>query len=227
MKAEKKKSQKKAAEKAEFADPDEVYDEDKQEAVFIVGAMINHVFVDVRIKDEVEVLAMALESEVLDAGGEPRLDAYRFRVPADNDVVIAFFNGKRITETGAYHNTQFQASLAVEGLVWGTDANPNDLSKPIKVLKHAKLQYLAEAMADLADEGEGVMQDTEGMKLFRTKIDFPSQINSGYVHKAGSKAALIDTTAEDGSMLMVEIQAQGWQECIEVMAEQVEPWADA
>ena len=35
------------------------------------------------------------------------------------------------------------------------------------------------------------------------------------------------TTAADGSMLMIEIQAKGWQECIEVLADQVEPWADA
>lgn len=227
MKADKKTPPKKAAEKPDFAEPDEILLEEEQEGVFVVGAMINHIFVDVRIKDKVEVLAMALESEVLDAAGEPRLDAYRFRVPSDSDVVIAFFNGKRITETGAYHNTLFQASLAIEGILWGTDSNPNDLSKPIKVLKHAKLQYLAEAMADLADEGEGVMQDTEGMKLLRTKIDFPSQINAGYVHQAGSKAAFIDTTAQDGSMLMIEIQAKGWQECIEVTSDQVEPWVDA
>ena len=227
VKADKKTPPKTAEPKPRFSDPDTELPEAEQEGVFVVGAMINHVYVDVGIKDQVEVLALTMESEVLDADGQPRLDAYRFRVPSDSDVIVAFFNGKKITETGAYHNEQFQASVVVEGLLWGTDVNPDDLSKPIKVLKHAKLLYLAEAMADLADEGEGVMKDTEGMKILRTKADFPSQINDGYVHKVGAKAALVDTTAADGSMLMIEIQAKGWQECIEVLADQVEPWADA
>lgn len=226
IKALKKKPQKKAAEKG-FAQPDEILPEDQQEAVFIVGAMVNHIYVDVSTKEEVEVLAMALESDVLDAAGEPRLDAYRFRVPADNDVVIAFFNGKRITETGAYHNTQFQASLAIEGLLWGHDSNPNDLSKPIKVLKHAKLQYLADAMADLADDGDGVMADTEGMKVLRTKVALKSQLNAGYEHPVGSKAVKVDDTSSDGSCILIEVQAKGWQECFEVPADNVESWADA
>lgn len=211
----------------EFQPPDKVFPDEEREPVYVVGAIINNIFVDVQIKDRVEVVAAALENEVFDALGKPRLDIYRFVVPSDNNVVVEFFKHKRIGQTGVYHNRKFQASLVIEGLLWGEDTNPDDLSKPIKVLKNANLLYLAEAMAGLADEVDGVMKDTGEMEMVRTKVALPSQINSGYDHPVGSKAVLIDTTAEDGSTVLVEVQAKGWQECFDIPADNVEPWSDA
>lgn len=204
-----------------WPEPDTPASEGDPEEVYIVGLLIQEVHFDPDQKD-VMVVAAAADSAVLDASGEPRVDWYRFMVPKDNEVVQQFFKHAVPEELGRYMNQEFAASLVVEGEVWGTDGNPDDLSRPVKVLRKVVLKHLMDAMAEV---GDAKMADTEGMDLLRTKAPLESQLNSGYTHPEGSKAVFIDDTIE--GMKLIEVQAKGWQEVFEVKAEDVEPWADA
>lgn len=195
--------------------------EGEPEEVFVVGLLIQEIHFDPDQKD-VMVVSAAANSAVLDASGEPRVDWYRFMVPKDNEVVQQFFKHTMPKELGRYMNQEFAASLVVEGEVWGTDRNPDDLSRPVQVLHKVVLKHLMDAMAEV---GEAKMADTEGMELLRTKVPLESQLNSGYTHPEGTQAVFIDNTIE--GMKLIEVQAKGWQEVFEVKDEDVEPWSDA
>lgn len=175
--------------------------------------------------DKVMVQAAAMESEVLDASGQERLTWYRLVVPMDCEVVNAFFVGEPVSESGQYENPAFVTqALVIDGELWGTDSNPEDLTNPIKVLRPgAKLVFLADAFAELDEAENPRMASTEGMERYKTKVGLPSRLQAGYVHPAGSEAVKVDTTNAEGTVWLIEVQARGWQEVFEVPAEQVEP----
>lgn len=198
-------------------------EEDDPEEVFIVGALIQEMHYDPDQKD-VMVIAAASNSEVLDASGQTRVDWYRFMVPFENDVVQQFFKHEKPKELGRYMNRDFMASLVIEGEMWGTDRNPDDLSRPINVLQKVVLKHLMDVMSEV---GEVKMADTDGMQKMRTKIPLESQLNHGFIHPEGAEAVVVAETIEDGSELLIEVQAKGWQECFEVKATDIEPWVDA
>jgi hypothetical protein len=173
--------------------------------------------------DNVMVMAASMESEVLDASGQQRLTQYRMVLPMDNDVVMAFFVGEKPSESGQYENPQFVGqTLVIEGMLAGTDSNPEDLSNPIKVLKPgAKLVFLADAFAELDEADNPRMASTEGMERYKTKVAYQSQIQPGYSHPEGAEVVKIDTISEE--IWLVEVQAHGWQEVFEMKQSDLEP----
>lgn len=178
------------------------------EPVYVVGAMVSVVNVDTRNHDEVEVILATAASEVLDKAGEIPLKWYRMTVPTDNAVIQQFFGDKPVNRTGEYRNPQFQADVVIEGDVIGHDSNPEDVSRSVQVIR-GNLMFLDEAMSSTMG------QPTTGMARCTLKVDLPSQLDDAHTHTAGSEAVVVSTTVDNDTFL-IEIQAEGFQECLEV-----------
>jgi len=188
------------------------------ETVFVVGAMLSTVNVDTRSRTEVEVMLGAAASEVLDASGGLPVQWYRMVVPTSNRVVQMFFGRKPVNRTGEYRNPQFQVDVVIDGDVVGEDPNPDDVSRPVKFVA-GRLLFLDEAM------GETMEQPTVGMARCTTVVALPSQLDDEFTHPAGSRAVVVSTTADDDTFL-IEVQADGFQECLEVPRAAIEFAAD-
>jgi len=189
------------------------------EAVFVVGAMLSVINVDTRNREEVEVLLGAAAGELLDQSGSLPVQWYRMVVPANNMVVRMFFAQKRVNRTGEYRNPQFQVDVVLDGDLVGHDPNPDDVSRPIKFIK-GRLLFLDEAMSETMD------QPTAGMARCVTKVELPSQLAEDHTHPVGSEAVVVSTTTDDDTFL-IEIQADGFQECLEVPRSAIEFGVDA
>jgi len=190
----------------EWAPPETPLDE--PEPAYVVGAMVSSVNVDTRNRKEVEMLLGAAASEVLDQAGKQRVDWYRVVLPVDNAVVQAFFGRKPVTSSGEYRNPQFQTDVVVEGTVIGHDPNPDEIGRPVRVVRGDVL-FLEDAMA-------GTMwQPTEGMADVVTTVPLSSQLVEDHEYPAGTRAVIVSTTADEDTLL-VEVQADGIQECLEV-----------
>ena len=185
----------------------------------MAGACISSIFVLEEVPDNVAVIAASAEDTILDASGNQRLSWYRFQVPVENEVVRMFLGGKKASESGEYRNPQFTTPVVIEGTVWGTDPNPDDLGSPITVLRGAKLMHIVDAMDEI---GSFQYAPTDGMQKLKTKVAIQSQVRNGHVHEAGSEAIFVDTTSRDGKTLLIEVQADGWQECLECSSNDVE-----
>lgn len=178
------------------------------ESVFVVGAMLSVVNVDTRSKDDVEVELGAAASEVLDQSGNVPVQRYRMVVPTDNRVVQMFFAQRPVNRTGEYRNPQFQVDLVVDGEVVGEDPNPDDVSRPVKFVE-GRLLFLDEAMSETMEDESG--EKAQGV----TKVDLESQVKEGLTYPAGTRAVVLATTV-DVDTFLVEVQADGFEECLEV-----------
>lgn len=181
------------------------------ESVFVVGAMLSVVNVDTRSKDDVEVLVGAAASEVLDQSGSVPVQWYRLVVPTENRVVQMFFGQKPVNRTGEYRNPQFQVDLVIDGDVVGEDSNPDDVSRPVKFVE-GRLLFLDEAMSETMEDESG--QKARGV----TKVELQSQLKEGFTHPAGTEAVVLATTV-DVDTFLVELQAEDFEECLEVPRE--------
>jgi hypothetical protein len=184
------------------------------EAAFVVGAMLSTVNVDTRSHDDVEVLVGAAASEVLDQSGSLPIQWYRLVVPTTNRVVQMFFAEKPVNRTGEYRNPQFQVDLVIDGEVVGEDPNPDDVSRPVKFVK-GRLLFLDEAMSETMEDESG--ERARGI----TKVELQSQLKEGFVHPAGTRAVVLATTV-DVDTFLIEIQADGFEECLEIPRASIE-----
>jgi hypothetical protein len=178
------------------------------EPAFVVGAMLSSVNVDTRSHDDVEVVLGAAASEMLDQSGNIPVQWYRMVVPTDNRVVQMFFAEKPVNRTGEYRNPQFQVDLVIDGEIVGEDPNPDDVSRPVKFVE-GRLLFLDQAMSETMEDGSG-----ERARCV-TKVELQSQLKENFVHPEGTEAVVLATTV-DVDTFLIELQAEGFQECLEV-----------
>ena len=184
------------------------------EVAYIVGAMVAAINVDTRNRGQVEVILGARASEVLDQSGNQPIHWYRMVLPTTNPVVQRFFREKMITQTGEYRNPNFHADVVVDGELIGYDPNPDDVSRKVQVIE-GNLLFLDEAMSVTMEK------PTAGMARCTLKVELPSQLAEGHIHRVGSDAVVISTTTDDDTFL-IEVQADGFQECLEVPRASIE-----
>lgn len=192
----------------EWAPPETPLDESEFEPVYVVGAMVSSVHVDTRNREEVEMILGAATSEVLDQAGKQRIDWYRVILPVDNPIVQAFFGRKPVTASGEYRNPQFQIDVVIEGTLIGHDSNPDEIGRGINVVR-GDVVFLEDAMAAT------MQQSTEGLTEIVTTVPLSSQLAQDHEYPAGTRAVILSTTTDEETLL-IEVQADGLQECLEV-----------
>ena len=195
----------------EWAPPETPVD---AEPVYVVGAMLSSVNIDTRSREDVEVILGAADGELLDQSGQLPVQWYRMTVPANDFVVQRFFGQKPVNRTGEYRNPQFQIDVVIEGDLIGHDSNPDDVSRPIRVIR-GRILFLDEAMSETME------QPTVGMARCTLTVEMPSQLAEDYTHPVGADAVVVSTTTDDDTFL-IEIQAAGFQECLEVPRASIE-----